>query len=114
MGTKKKTPTLGENKTYIQQNSKQMKSNFLYFFFRTSWKQVVLRNTNILKSLMMFSGIAVREHDKEDRLFFSSSDITFYTIYTFANWESLAGRTTVYSSTPPYFYFEIKLQWFRI
>jgi len=64
---------------------------------------------------MLFSGIATTEHDKEDQqFFFFSSDIIFYIIYVFADSESLAGKTTVYSSTTPYFYFEIKLEKFLI
>lgn len=64
---------------------------------------------------MLLSGIATTEHDKEDQqFFFSSSDITFYIIYAFAGWKSLAGKTTVYSSTTLYFYFKIKLEQFLI
>lgn len=50
---------------------------------------------------------------KRINIFFSLSDITFYVIYAFADWKSLAGETTVYRSTP-YFYSEIKFEQFWI
>lgn len=62
---------------------------------------------------MLFSGISTAEHDKEHQLFFLPQVTSHFTLFMLLLTEkSLAGKTTVYSSTTPYFYFEIKLEQF--